>query len=108
MQTTHLLALAIDMPFMTAAELGNLLERATESCGVVPTIGERAEPLAAIYPAEGAKDFQAALAGSDFSLQHLVRKMAAAGRIKLSPVAKEHAHLYRSVNETADLKEFVA
>ena len=103
MQTTHLIALAVDMPFMTAAELGNLLERATESCGVVPTIGERAESLAAIYPAEAARDFQTALSDSVFSLQPLVRKLAAIGKITLWPVAKEAAHFYRSVNEIGDL-----
>src|SRR3954463_11962510 len=51
MRTTHLLVLAVDMPFMTAGELGSLLERASDGCGVVPTIAEWAEPLAAVYPA---------------------------------------------------------
>jgi molybdopterin-guanine dinucleotide biosynthesis protein A len=103
-RTTHLLVLAVDMPFMTAAELGSLLKRANEACGVVPTIADRAEPLAAIYPAEAATDFEAALGGSDFSLQPLVRKLVEAGKITLWPVAKEAAHQYRSVNEPADLK----
>src|SRR4051812_47141126 len=40
MRTTHLLVLAVDMPFMTAGELGSLLERASDGCGVVPTIAE--------------------------------------------------------------------
>ena len=104
MRTTHLLVLAVDMPFMTADELGSLLERASEGCGVVPTIAERAEPLAAIYPAEAATDFQAALSDAVFSLQPLVRKLAATGKITLWPVTKEAAHLYRSVNEPHDLK----
>jgi molybdopterin-guanine dinucleotide biosynthesis protein A len=104
MRTTHLLVLAVDMPFMTADELGNLLERASEGCGVVPTTAERAEPLAAIYPAEAATDFQAALSNSVFSLQPLVLKLAATGKITLWPVANEAAHLYRSVNEACDLK----
>jgi molybdenum cofactor guanylyltransferase len=108
MQTTHLIALAIDMPFMTAGELGNLLERATESCGVVATIGNRVEPLAAIYPAEAAEDFKVALAGSDFSLQSLVRKLADVGKVRLWPVQHARARLYRSMNEPDDLKEFIA
>ena len=103
MRATHLLVLAVDMPFMTAGELGSLWERASEGCGVVPTIAERAEPLAAIYPAEAATDFQAALSDSVFSLQPLVRKLAATGKITLWPVTKEAAHLYRSVNEPCDL-----
>jgi molybdopterin-guanine dinucleotide biosynthesis protein A len=103
MRTTHLLVLAVDMPFMTAGELGGLREHATTRCGVVPTIAERAEPLAAIYPTEAATDFQAALSDSVFSLQPLVRKLAATGKITLWPVANEAAHLYRSVNEPCDL-----
>ena len=108
MQTTHLLVLAVDMPLMTAGELGSLLKRMTTGCGVVPTIAERAEPLAAIYPAEAATDFQTALRDSVFSLQPLVRKLAATGKITLWPVTMEAVHLYRSVNEASDLAEFTA
>lgn len=104
MHTTHLLALAVDMPFVTAGELGNLLERAREGRGVVPTIAERAEPLAAIYPAEAGTDLHAALAGSDFSLQTLVRTLAATGKITLWPVATQAVNFYRSVNEPSDLR----
>jgi molybdopterin-guanine dinucleotide biosynthesis protein A len=103
MRTTHLLVLAVDMPFMTANELGSLVERATTGCGVVPTIAERAEPLAAIYPAEAGVNFRAALAGHDFSLQLLVRELAAAVRVKLWPVPDLRTSLYQSVNEPNDL-----
>jgi molybdenum cofactor guanylyltransferase len=102
MRTTHLLVLAVDMPFMTADELGSLWERTTAGCGIVPTIAERAEPLAAIYPAEAATDFQAALAGHDFSLQLVVQKLAAAVKVKLWPVPDARASLYQSVNEPSD------
>jgi len=105
MRTTHLLVLAVDMPFMTAAELGNLWERATTGCGVVPIIAERAEPLAAIYPAEAAADFHAALAGHDFSLQLVVRKLGAAAKVQLCPVPGLRKSLYQSVNEPSDFKE---
>ena len=103
MRTTHLLVLAVDMPFMTADEMRTVLECAKDGCGVVPTIAERAEPLVAIYPTEAKPDFQAALSGSDFSLQPLVRKLASAAKIILRPIATEAAHLYRSVNEPSDL-----
>ena len=98
--TTHLIALAVDMPFMTPGVFRSLLAQATEGRGVVPFIGDRAEPLAAIYPAEAAADFQTALAAGDFSLQSLVRKLAAAGKITLSEV--QEANFYRSVNEPGD------
>jgi molybdopterin-guanine dinucleotide biosynthesis protein A len=103
--TTHLIVLAADMPFMVANELRYLQKLATEGRGVVPIIEERAEPLAAIYPAPAAEDFQCALEGPDFSLQSIVRKLAAAGKVTLCRVPEKRANLYRSVNEPGDIKE---
>ncbi|HEV2843008.1 MAG TPA: molybdenum cofactor guanylyltransferase [Chthoniobacterales bacterium] len=104
MQTTHLVALAVDMPFMTAEQLEFLCSLASEGCGVVRLAGERAEPLAAIYSRESALDFAAALAGRDFSMQKLVRELAAAGKVRLFPVSPKDEHLYRSVNEPGDFQ----
>ena len=102
METSHLIALAVDMPFMTTEQMGLLLNLAAPGCGVVPVIGECAEPLAAIYPREAASDFATALAGKDFSLQGLVRKLAAANKVQIIAVPKNDEHLYRSVNERGD------
>ena len=105
MQTTHLIVLAVDMPFVTREQLQSLCSEATDGCGVVPVIAERAEPLAAVYPKESASDFAAALAGPDYSLQPLVRQLADAGKLRLVPVPSQDEHLYRSLNEPGDLKE---
>jgi molybdenum cofactor guanylyltransferase len=99
MRTTHLIALAVDMPFMTGDELEKLLEGTTKNRGVVPMIAERAEPLAAVYPAPATDDFKAALAGDDFSLQPLVRKLMTHDKIEFRAVDKRTANLYRSLNE---------
>lgn len=107
-RTTHLIALAVDMPFMNSDQLVELLNAARAGCGVVPIVREQAEPLAAIYPVEVASDFGAALSGHDFSLQRIVRKLAAAGKIRPVPISEAHARLYRSVNAPADLPEFDA
>jgi molybdopterin-guanine dinucleotide biosynthesis protein A len=104
METSHLIALAVDMPFMTSKQLGTLWCRAVTGCGVVPVIGERAEPLAAIYPAEAAPEFATALAGFDFSLQGLIRRLAAQGKLQLLPASVEDEYLYGSVNEPDDLE----
>ena len=103
-ETSHLIVLAVDMPFMNAHELTCLIKLVTEGRGVVPIIGDRAEPLAAIYPVGAASDVQIALAGSDFSLQAVVRELATSRKIKLWPIAKERAQFYRSVNEPEELK----
>jgi len=103
MRTTHLLALAIDMPFIRSETLRNLWSFAQTGRGVVPVIGVRVEPLAAIYPAEAAAEFSEALAGADFSLHRVIRKLAADKKVKLCAVRVEDQHLYRSVNEPGDL-----
>ena len=102
-RTTHLVALAVDMPFMTREQLRRLCKLAEAGRGVVPLIGDRAEPLAAVYPAEASPRFVEALAGADFSLQRLVRRLAAEDEIRFLPVAAEDEHLYRSLNKPGDL-----
>jgi molybdopterin-guanine dinucleotide biosynthesis protein A len=105
MRTTHLLALAVDMPFMMSEQVAVLLGLAAEGRGVVPVISERAEPLVAIYPAEAAMDFATALAGSDFSLQPIIQKLAADKKVRLFAVPAQDEHFYRSVNKPDDFKE---
>jgi molybdopterin-guanine dinucleotide biosynthesis protein A len=105
MRTTHLVALAVDMPFIIGEKLGALVTLGKPGCGIVPVIGKRAEPLVAVYPGEALKDFLAALAGFDFSLQGLVQTLARNQTVRLFPVPAEDRHLYRSVNEPGDIKE---
>jgi molybdenum cofactor guanylyltransferase len=105
MQTSHLLALAVDMPFITREQLRLLCTMISQGRGVVPVIGERTEPLAAVYPATAAADFVTALGGTDFSLQPLVRRLVADEKLELFAIPAEDRHLYRSVNEPGDIKE---
>lgn len=103
METSHLVVLAVDMPFVTREQLHHLCSLAIQGCGVVPMIGARAEPLAAVYPKESALDFAAALASSDFSLQALVRKLEAAGKVRMVQVLAQDEKLYRSLNSPWEL-----
>jgi len=102
-RTDHLLALAIDMPLMTEDFLRSLCDVIEPSCGVVPIIGDRAEPLAAIYPKNVQVDFMAALSGTEFSLQSLMRKLAESGKLHLVQVIAHDQELFRNFNESADL-----
>jgi len=102
-RTSHLVALGVDMPFVTVAQLQDLCHRANAGCGVVPTIGGRAEPVAAVYPVEAYADFTAALTGNDWSLQPLVRRLADEGKVQLVNVAEAEVGLYRSLNDPQDL-----
>jgi molybdopterin-guanine dinucleotide biosynthesis protein A len=104
MRTKHLLALAIDMPFMTEKYLKFLCDQITPGRGVLPKIDNRAEPLAAIYPGEAAVDLKSALSGIDFSLQTLTSRLVEAGKLRAIPVSDEARALFLSLNEPADLQ----
>lgn len=104
MHTTHLLALAIDMPFMTEKFLRYLCAKIEAGRGVVPKIDNRAEPLAAIYPREAEIDFRSALTGADFSLQSLTRHLVETGKLRAIPVTDRDKQFFLNVNEPADIK----
>src|SRR6266513_2361143 len=99
----HLLALAVDMPFMTEGYLRHLCEKVEPGRGVVPLIENRAEPLAAIYPREAHDDVVGALSGSDFSLQSLVEKLIAVRKLQPIRVPEEENALFQNLNEPGDL-----
>jgi len=103
-RTSHLLALAIDMPFMTHTYLRALCRRIAPGCGVLPMIGDRAEPLAAIYPAQADVDLARVLQGNDFSLQKLTSRLVAAGKLRVVAVPVTEQNLFRNLNRAADLE----
>ena len=102
-RTAHLLVLAIDMPFMTENYLRSICDAMEPGRGVIPKINNRAEPLAALYPREAEIDFRTALAGTDFSLQNIVRQLVRSGKLREISVTKEERRLFRNVNNTADV-----
>jgi molybdopterin-guanine dinucleotide biosynthesis protein A len=104
MRGSHLLALAIDMPFMDAEFLRSLCGKIEPGCGVLSMIGHRAEPLAAIYPIEARPEVAAALSGNDFSLQSLTKKLVGAGRLKAVQLSKEDEVFFQNLNEPTDMR----
>jgi molybdopterin-guanine dinucleotide biosynthesis protein A len=101
---SHLLALAVDMPFMNEAGLRSLCDQIEPDRGVLPMISHRAEPLAAIYPAQARPHLSAALAGTDFSLQTLTRRLVEAGLLRVVVVCKRDEMFFGNVNEPRDVK----
>jgi molybdopterin-guanine dinucleotide biosynthesis protein A len=99
----HLMALAVDMPFMTTEHLRGLWGLATEGTGVIPMIGANAEPLAAIYPKESAMVFQEALRSGNYSLRPIVKKLIALNRLRAMPISGPTRDLYRSINRPDDV-----
>ena len=103
LHTGHLLALAIDMPFMSEQYLKFLCEQIEPGRGVVPTIDSRAEPLATIYPREANADLRSALAGPDFSLQSVVRRLVESGKLYEVRVKEHEKKFFLNVNQICDL-----
>jgi molybdopterin-guanine dinucleotide biosynthesis protein A len=103
LQTSHLLALAIDLPRMTTDELRKLLTMAQTGCGVIPMNGEYFEPLCAIYAAEAAGVAAEALAGEDVSLQHFSRTLVSLNRVRTHVLPENEKPLFLNVNSPADL-----
>jgi molybdenum cofactor guanylyltransferase len=104
MSTSHLLALAIDMPFMTENYLHCLCDQIEPGRGVVPKIGSRFEPLAAAYPREAEIDFRSALAGADYSLQTVVGDLVESGKLRELLVTAEDKRSFMNVNALSDLQ----
>jgi molybdopterin-guanine dinucleotide biosynthesis protein A len=103
MCTKHLLALAIDMPFMTEKYLTFLCSQIEPRRGVIAKIEDRFEPLAAIYPQEALANVQSALSGEDFSLQTVTSRLVAAGKLEVMLVTSQERKLFLNVNEPTDL-----
>ena len=102
-RTGHLLALAVDMPLMTREYLYLLWDQVKTGCGVLPMIGNRAEPLAAIYPKNAHAELAAALSGREFSLQSLAKKLVASGKLRLVHVGKDEEEFFRNLNQLSEL-----
>lgn len=103
MKGTHLLALAVDMPLMSASFLESMSDMAETGQGILPRIGTRAEPLAAIYQANCSDAVSAALRGEDLSLQCLTEGLVKDGYLRVLEVKPADEPLFRSLNTPADL-----
>lgn len=102
MRGTHLLALAVDMPLMTETILRQICERTQPGRGVMPYIGTRAEPLAAVYPHESFAHLSASLETGQLSLQRISDKLVRVGMLLVIDVPEPEHGNYRSINEPAD------
>jgi molybdopterin-guanine dinucleotide biosynthesis protein A len=104
---SHLLALAIDLPAMTAVHLASLWQAATPGCGVLPWLNDLPEPLPGVYPAEAAPVAARLLAGEDVSLRAFADALLAAGRMKKLNIASPDAVLYENCNTPSEWRRHV-
>lgn len=103
LETSHLLALAVDLPRMTAQQLSKLCVMARSGRGVIPVNGEIFEPLCAIYPVEAVAAARTALAGQHFSLQRLARILVSENLAEAYRIAEAEKEFFHNANTPADL-----
>jgi molybdopterin-guanine dinucleotide biosynthesis protein A len=103
MRAKHLLALAIDMPFITEEYLKFLYSVVEPGRGVIAKTEDRFEPLAAIYPQAALADIQRTLTGNDFSLQTMASRLIADGKLRVISVPPHDKNLFLNLNEPADM-----
>jgi molybdopterin-guanine dinucleotide biosynthesis protein A len=99
LRTSHLLALAIDMPQMTTAHIRKLWSCTEAGRGVVPINENWFEPLCAIYPAGASDVARRALSQGQLSLQDLARNLNDGNWIKRYEIQDGEKHFYFNFNE---------
>lgn len=97
--TERLLALAVDLPGMTAPYLRGLLARGH---GVVPSVRGRLEPLAAVYPAGVLALARERLSSEDRSLHSFVRAAEAIGSLQIVEARREDEPRFVNWNRPGD------
>ena len=103
-QTTHLLALAVDLPRMTSAHLKKLWALVEPGIGLVPQNDGLGEPLCAIYPAEAINVAREALSKEDVSLRRFIKTLADQKRIHFYTVTQSESPLYQNANTPEEWK----
>lgn len=99
----HVLALAVDLPFLTPACLSRITSRATATSGCVPELDGFLQGTAALYPRTLLPLAEQALREKNFALQSLLRKALAAGLMHPLPVPEEDRPLFSNWNAPEDL-----
>jgi molybdopterin-guanine dinucleotide biosynthesis protein A len=96
--TSHLLVLAVDMPWMTRTALDQIVALGNPDAGVVPEHEGWYEGTAALYPASLLPLVNETLHGNDRSFQFLIRKALDKKLLQIWPLPSEVIPSFRSWN----------
>jgi molybdopterin-guanine dinucleotide biosynthesis protein A len=105
--SAFLLVLAVDMPNLTPAVLERLLKNGGKGKGVLPRIGRRLEPLAALYPKMAAGLASDLLRHGDHAASAFARCCVESGWVELYPVRARDTHYFVSWNTPRDVPQNV-
>jgi molybdopterin-guanine dinucleotide biosynthesis protein A len=103
LRTSHLLALAVDLPRIPSEHLLKLWSLATPGCGVIPERERGLEPLCAFYPTEAAPLAAEAVLAPAFSLRALARRLLQRGLLRVYALSEAESSLYHNLNTPEDL-----
>ncbi len=102
-QPALLVALAIDLPDMTAAYFSELIALCNGDTGRVPKSQNGFEPLAAIYPSSLADSANTWLSHGNRGLQGWLEELCEEGSMQSIPVTREQTALFLNLNHPSDL-----
>ena len=98
-----LLVLAVDLPKMTTRYLRELVDSCEADRGIVPSYGERSEPLVAIYPKRSLELAKRCLASRELSVQRFAARCVAEGFAVQKEIATNERPLFLNMNTPDDL-----
>lgn len=98
-----LLTLAIDLPAMSADYLRELLTLCGDNEGIVPRLGDRYEPVAAVYPRAARPFAESSLADRQFSLQQFAAGCVTQRLVRPSEVGADEQAFFLNLNRPEDL-----
>ena len=101
--TPLLLVIAIDLPNMTSRYLRELVNSCAADRGIVPSHGERSEPLAAIYPKRSLPLAERCLASGELSVRRFAARCAAGGFVVQKEITSDERSLFLNMNTPEDL-----
>jgi len=99
-----LVALAVDLPHMTAQHLSGLVALCSDDVGIIPRAAEHFEPVAAVYPRRSLAIAESCLATRSYSLQHFAERCVSEDLVTVRKVEPENESLFRNMNTPADLR----
>jgi len=99
-----LVALAVDVPHMTAQHLSGLVALCSDDVGIIPRAAEHFEPVAAVYPRRSLAIAESCLATRSYSLQHFAERCVSEDLVTVRMVEPDDAPLFLNMNTPADLR----
>lgn len=98
-----LMVIAVDLPNMTSCYLRKLVDSCAADCGVVPSCGERSEPLVAIYPKRSLSLAERCVLSRDLSVQRFAASCMTEGLAIQKAITSDERWLFLNMNTPDDL-----